>query len=302
MALFSHQAKGTVSTIANSVQVGLITFELEPDNNNLLVSHYKEQPSRQRYQHWTTAHMPLPYHSYPNCQGGYIHLVPVITQCQLPNFKESADICPELVMSKGVFSTMLNHQIQLINMLTKGTEHTLQGTFTPPHPAQNRQGSYQKAIPNHSHPVTPSTAMCSLHDRLSSPPTASLEATNHHVPTATCRMACRHGHHHNKNRRDCCANGQEQHTKAMDDLEKDLDVICKEFSQEHLPPEAESVDEPMDMEEECWDAHDNVAPPVPHVWHMHIQKVLPDRTLEGECNTPALSITRCTTNLCNPNA
>ena len=37
----------------------------------------------------------------------------------------------------------------------------------------------------------------------------------------------------------------------MEDLDKDLDAIREEFSCERPPPEAESVDEPMDLEEEC---------------------------------------------------
>jgi hypothetical protein len=55
----------------------------------------------------------------------------------------------------------------------------------------------------------------------------------------------------------------------MDDLDKDLDVICKEFSHKHLPPEAESVDEPMDMEEECW-MPTTMWPLQSHTFDMHI--------------------------------
>ena len=51
----------------------------------------------------------------------------------------------------------------------------------------------------------------------------------------------------------------------MEDLDKDLDMIRKEFSREHPPSEAESIDEPMDLEEERWDAHDDMAPTVPHI-------------------------------------
>ena len=51
----------------------------------------------------------------------------------------------------------------------------------------------------------------------------------------------------------------------MEDLDKDLDMIREEFRRERPPPEAESIDEPMDLEEERWDAHDDVAPTVPRV-------------------------------------
>ena len=195
----SHRAEESGSTIANCVLVCPITFELLPGDKKRLVSTYKEQPS------WTcppsqkTTPMPPPYYQYPTCWGGYNRPGPITAPRRLPNFNESADICPELVMSKGAFSTMLNHQFQLINMLTKGTERTLQGAFAPPRPAQNGRGSYQKTVPNHGRPVTTSTTTGSLHDRLSSPPTTSLEATNRHAPTAPRGMARGCGHHRNQN-------------------------------------------------------------------------------------------------------
>ena len=128
-AVESHQAEESSSTIANCILVCPITFELLPGDKKRLVSTYKEQPSWTCPPYQKTMPMPPPHYQYPTHCGGYNRPGPIMAPRHLPDFNESADICPEPVMSKGAFSTMLNHQFQLINMLTKGS--TLHSATVP---------------------------------------------------------------------------------------------------------------------------------------------------------------------------